>query len=245
MDMCKTVCQLCRKASELCESHIVPNWVFNDELRDRMKGGRFVDLSDNRYCNKALTCELLCNSCEALFGQWERPAKELSRASACGTNYGPWLLKFATSISWRVVTWFQLRQPTENGDAIREVLQQPHVGRALDVWRDFLLNGTLDRTKSHRQHLFMVAPDYPIRNAICITLGSAGEHTFVWSRFGFFGILGVLHSNKPNQLDKSVINVRGGSIPFFGVMPSAVLRFLAGIEADGIALAQSFFRVCV
>ena len=53
----------------------------------------------------------LCDSCEQLFNSWETDFANLvfhplNEGGAHSFNYGPWMLKFAVSVSWRVLTYF-------------------------------------------------------------------------------------------------------------------------------------------
>ena len=38
-------CGLCGQCAELCDSHIIPNWVYRDEIRG--EGGSLIDLNES------------------------------------------------------------------------------------------------------------------------------------------------------------------------------------------------------
>jgi hypothetical protein len=68
------VCALCHRERPLCESHIVPNWMYQ-KVRDRT--GRAISLTvDPRHRPKPKQDgwweHLLCIDCEGTFSRWER-----------------------------------------------------------------------------------------------------------------------------------------------------------------------------
>lgn len=86
-------CELCGTWTPLHDSHIIPNWVYRDEIRG--PGGAMIDLSAFKTHSKAMVLPLLCDNCEQLFSKWEKPAKEAASKITAGMTYGDWLLKFA------------------------------------------------------------------------------------------------------------------------------------------------------
>jgi hypothetical protein len=145
-------CRLCKRETELKESHIIPSFVYR-WLKDSSVTGHFrFGETVNKRVQDGTKTYLLCGSCETLFGVWENyfareiflPLHEDKTMKA----YGPWLLKFSVSISWRVLTYF------------KECLDLNHfpqnllgcVADALDVWQEFLLDKRPNPGK-YEQHI--------------------------------------------------------------------------------------------
>jgi hypothetical protein len=97
---------------------------------------------------------LLCDSCEGRFADWEREYKEkafelLQGDDFTGLQYGPWLLSFLVSLSWRVLVIEQadiVKTRPEFSDVIE---------RTLENWRLFLLGERGQPRSEH--HLFIFA----------------------------------------------------------------------------------------
>jgi hypothetical protein len=149
-------CRLCLENKELQLSHIIPKFVFR-YLKESSVGSMRNSLTPNRRVQDGEKSYLLCYHCEQLFSGWERefskqifiPLHDPSPVKHA-IHYGPWAMKFATSVSWRVLTYY-----TERGDShLNEMLQQESL-RALEVWRLFLLSKK-NNTKSYEQHMLPV-----------------------------------------------------------------------------------------
>src|SRR5271165_416682 len=82
MTSCESVelpCRLCGKASQLCRSHIIPEFLYRS-LYDNKH--RFTILSADgldRYAQRGLNEPLLCRSCETRFAGYERYAADVMR----------------------------------------------------------------------------------------------------------------------------------------------------------------------
>jgi hypothetical protein len=232
---------LCGRFGPLRYSHIIPDWAYRDEIRGN--GGQFVDLQELRPRGEAFTKPLLGEECEEMFSRWESQAKQAGKRSKPGSNYGPWLLKFATSISWRVLKYYQMQPEEELSEFTRWILQQPFVPGALACWKEFLLH---DRQNGlwplHRQHLFPVAADYTIRRALGFNIGSDGERIFVWSRFSFYMFVGVLLTTDPDALKSSAIEKDGGEFPSCIRCPASLARWLADTEQEAVRRALEYAK---
>lgn len=101
-------CQLCGKErSQLVEGHIWPKFVYKRYVSNVAKGGSFVDLTAGKVTNRQHTRYLFCADCDGrVLGEGEKYAAEFCRAvdsDRTGVReYTEQLVKFATSISWRV-----------------------------------------------------------------------------------------------------------------------------------------------
>lgn len=156
-------CRLCGKHSTLCESHIIPSFVYR-WLKDSSATGyiRFGELMNKRV-QDGIKMHLLCEDCEQRFGQYEKAFSEnifdpFHADKSTNFAYDHWLSKFAVSVSWRVLTYFK--------DDILSLYPPQHLQAAdhsLEVWKQFLLGRRPD-PENHEQHMLL--------------LGSVKNHTF-------------------------------------------------------------------
>src|SRR3974390_2127748 len=101
-------CRLCGREAELLFSHMIPAFVFR-WVRESSGGGylRFAQ-EPNKRVQDGLQLELLCGECEGRIGRFEDQfARRLFYPYVADgglrVRYGPWLLKFAASLVWRVL----------------------------------------------------------------------------------------------------------------------------------------------
>jgi hypothetical protein len=150
-------CALCNRDTELSLSHIIPKFVFS-----WFKESTPSPIRSNRVPNKRIQDGpkqyLLCSDCEKLFSGWERNFFEhlflplhSNPTLTTPLRYGHWALKFAVSVSWRVLLYYhQLHDLSHFSEKQRECAQN-----ALDVWRGFLL-GEVSHPGQFEQHLLPV-----------------------------------------------------------------------------------------
>ena len=105
-------CLLCHETRELRRSHIIPKFVSDWQKASSATGYirnakainvRFQDGDKERW---------LCDDCEGRLNVWETPTAThvfhpCNRRDPIPYEYGPWLLKFAISVSWRSMLWIQ------------------------------------------------------------------------------------------------------------------------------------------
>lgn len=150
----KGTCALCKSQSQLRRSHIVPSF-FGAYLKETSATG-YLRSGDtpNLRLQDLPTQTLLCDRCEGRVAVWEKDFKEnvlplVQSEGFKALRYGPSLLPFLVSLSWRVLV------------CQRELLDKthPHVSeaasRTLENWRLFLL-GKRKRPGSEH-HLFVIA----------------------------------------------------------------------------------------
>ncbi|MGD0283484.1 MAG: hypothetical protein ABSB95_14105 [Dissulfurispiraceae bacterium] len=133
-------CGLCNKEKELQASHIIPCFVFKWLKESSVTGYFRHGETINKRVQDGDKLYLLCWDCEQLFGGWEDIfAKEVFmplHQNKPINQYGAWLLKFSTSVSWRVLTYFKnhldLKHFPEN------LLMS--VDNALRTWQEFLFD---------------------------------------------------------------------------------------------------------
>ena len=235
-------CALCASASELQASHIIPGFVF-DWLRDTSATGHFrsSQIPDLRV-QDGLKPRMLCKNCEQLFSTWEKAFAEtcfvpLNSGNARDVRYGPWMLKFATSVSWRVLRVFAANDGlagfpehimTEVDDTLRE-------------WSLFLL-GDRPHPGRHEQHMFVadivehasVANAPPnisryLARAIDPYVAHTQDSAITYAKMGRFVLFGFIAFKHPRRWNGTKLHVRHGVFGQRNIeLPSNIGDFIFG-----------------
>ena len=204
-------CRLCGLETDLQLSHVVPAFVFR-WLRET-SGNSHIRGTDapNRRVQDGPQRHWLCRDCESLIGRSERAfATELFHpyvaASGRRFHYGPWLLKFCVSVSWRNLI-LQLEHISQ--DALADGHRQ-WISEAETSWRKFLL-GELANPGRYRQFLLPLdqidstsmelSPNINryLMRAVDIDLCQGGESLFTYSKLGRFVIVGFINEPNPDR----------------------------------------------
>jgi hypothetical protein len=132
-----TVCALCGSAPPLCESHIIPRFVFEWLIGSSATGHIRLGTTPNLRVQDGLKQELLCPACEQRLSVWEASvAANVFRPYHGDTSriipYDVWMGRFAASIAWRVLFLFRAIGAVTNLSPKQLVLAD----QALDVWRE-------------------------------------------------------------------------------------------------------------
>jgi hypothetical protein len=148
------ICALCRNKAELLQSHIVPSF-FGAYLKRTSATGYMRSAEvPNLQLQDLRKQELLCNSCEGRFAEWERAYKENAFQSVqddgfTQLEYGSWLLPCLVSLSWRVLV------TGKEGVITAHPQFSGIVDLTLENWRRFLLGNRKQPGSEH--HLFVFA----------------------------------------------------------------------------------------
>lgn len=153
MEDAVATCALCQKEAELQLSHIVPKFVFRWHKTVSPSALRSSE-NPNIRVQDGLKEYLFCSDCEQLLSGWEdRFARDVFRpfqeedTSELIVRYGDWALKFATSLSFRVLHYYKAQGlPHFSEELLKESDQ------ALERWRLFLL-GEVSHPGIYEQHL--------------------------------------------------------------------------------------------
>ena len=146
-------CALCKQERDLRESHIVPKFIF-DYLKETSATGylRF-SREPNRRVQDGTKVPLLCGECEQRFATLEKYFSEriftpYSADRSAVLHYDASLLKFAVSLSWRVLSYYNVH------GHLSDVPPQhvPRIDAALEMWRRVLLD-KLPHPEKYEQHL--------------------------------------------------------------------------------------------
>lgn len=135
----KTGCRLCGLTKPLSESHIVPSFVYDWLKKSSVTGHFRSGEKPNKRVQDGYKPPLLCGDCEQRLGIWEKTFSERVFVPLHQKEplkpYGPWLLLFAISVSWRVLTFFK-----EEGELSHFPQHlQISVDKVLNIWREVLL----------------------------------------------------------------------------------------------------------
>jgi len=248
-----TPCRLCGATKELQESHILPGFVYRWMKETSATGYLRFGEQPNLRVQDGVKVPLLCADCEQRFNQWEtqfanRIFHPMTQSNTRRASYGPWLLLFCASVSWRVLVYFV------DGKHIGHVPHSllPSVESAEATWRGFLL-GNRPRLQPHEQHIWPMAGGiletythsemptninrYLFRTPE-MSIGSNDRDAFTYSKLGPFIILGFIAMPRPKQWVGTKVNVQGGTLgPRRYTMPKEFWDFISG-RADRAATLQ-------
>ena len=229
-------CALCSQATLLCSSHIIPHFVF-DWLRESSGTGHIrTGENPNRRVQDSWKPKLLCRACEQMFGRWEKAFAEhvfvpLHRGERENFPYGPWMLKFAASISWRILTVFKLIGGLDGFP--------PKIVRAasaaLSRWRDFLLDQR-PHPGRFEQHMLLVdliidttIPNTPpninryLLRSIEIHVAHTEISAITYAKMGRVILFGFFEMSYPKEWQGTKLHVNSGTVGIKGaVLPSTI-----------------------
>jgi len=148
------ICRLCEASRELRDSHIIPKFVTR-HLKETSATGYLRGAEDpNIRQQDSKRIPLLCDACEQLFSAWEREFKNqvfdaVKSSDFSQIEYGPWMMRFVVSVSWRVLVAAQDRLCHEHPrfDGV--------VNRVSGTWRAFLL-GRMSKPGDTQHHVFVL-----------------------------------------------------------------------------------------
>ncbi|NQV61963.1 MAG: hypothetical protein HQ502_20010 [Alphaproteobacteria bacterium] len=147
-------CLLCRGPGPRQDSHVIPAFAFRGMRKTSATGHIRTSQNPNRRVQDGQTDFLLCSNCEALFSKYEKMFSEkiftpLIYKGKSRFLYGPWLLKFAASISWRVLAYHREHAHEMKHKVIEDWCQ---TDAASEAWRNFLL-GNCKNSGKFTQHI--------------------------------------------------------------------------------------------
>lgn len=221
----KGICRLCDNEKELRESHVIPSFVYKWIKNSSGGGSLRFGIEPNKRVQDGYKFYWMCNDCEGLLNAWETEfANKFFHPIISGdvskVSYGPWLLKFCASVSWRVLNLFM---EEHNLSHCPENLQKC-ANNAFNVWKEFLLDKQPHPNK-HEQHLILLdaiesytGGDMPtninryILRTVDIDTVCGGNSAFVYSKLERFVILGFIEMPKPRQWEGSKIHVKQGIV---------------------------------
>jgi hypothetical protein len=234
------LCRLCGEPGELQESHVIPSFVYRWLKETSATGFLRFSEAPNKRVQDGHKEYWLCLPCEQRLNIWETQFATnvfhpLNSNGSHRTNYGPWMMKFCVSISWRTLLKIQ-----ESGLEHFTVSQRVAAEGALDVWSKFMLD-KLPHPGRHEQHLLPLdaiventSGELPanINRYILRTVGMdavrSESATFVFTKMSKFLILGFIDVRYPRQWVGTKIHVREGTLgPGSYTVPVQLRHYLA------------------
>lgn len=237
---CLPECALCLEDRPLVKSHIIPKF-FGRTLKKRSGSITLVNGINpqrNPKPQDTIKVPLLCERCESEISKVETAFRNnvlpANKSLLCPIPYGNWMLKFAVSVSWRVLTYLKYAPAYREEDITsREIVPfvppmsadfHQDAEKALEVWRAFLLDQR-DDVYQYEQHIIVLGGQNSPRDnnaSLSFTLFQADEmvatHTLL---LGQLIILGFIRHSPELELKGTKINASGGQIgvpftvPFF------------------------------
>ena len=240
-------CYLCGTPGPLRQSHIIPKFVFEWA---KNRGGGLRDLgTPNVLVQDGLKPRLFCNSCEGRLGEWERQVagqifRPVHDGSASPLLYGPWFLKFAVSVSFRVLalhaTEFSnlLSEPDPRMRNLEDVKQ---LGSPSGAWARFLLDKH-SILGPYEHHCLLFRPS-PATSSVeqRVSAYVEGEINFrppirapdggiyVVSKMCRLCIIGTVVRGQRGTWQNTRIAAAGGRISWPSTVPAWVVNYLGSI----------------
>lgn len=236
-------CALCLSNAPLCDSHIVPQFIFDYIKETSATGYLRRTTSPNKREQDGPTEKLLCRRCEGRLGVVEKWfAEKIFRpfiANPAGVfPYDGRMQQFATSLSWRALQYYQTNESLEqivplHADAARQ---------AVETWRRLLLE-EVPHPGTFEQHVLpfeaLTAADNPklepntnryLLRAVDVDVLSAKSSAMTYVKLPFFAFFGMIATNAPrNRWQGTRIAVKSGNImPRHFVVPAAFGEYLNG-----------------
>jgi hypothetical protein len=218
-------CYFCEKDAQLQLSHIIPKFVYiwakdssPSYLRNSNNPNIRIQDGEKQY--------YFCSDCEQLFGTWEQAFSETifvplhnSGSKPVSFKYQDWCLKFAASVSWRVLLFHKLRGLTHLSSEQIEL-----ANRAFDIWRDFLRGNRphpdkfeqhilpLDMIESHSfPNLSPYINRYFLRGIDCDVIRSETT-VMAYTKMCRIALFGFIQFDEKNKWRGTKVHIREGKI---------------------------------
>ena len=221
----KGKCRLCDKDTELRESHVIPSFVYRWLKETSGTGFLRFGLEPNKRAQDGYRLFWLCDECEGRLNEWEtKLANEIFHPLNKGliekVAYGPWFLKFCTSVSWRVMNLIL----EEDGISHYPQHLQDSALKAQEIWKEFLLDKREYPNRNEQHFLPLDAiesfthQDMPsninryILRSIDIDAVWGGKSAFVYSKLGRFIVLGFIEMPQLRQWVGTKVHVKHGVV---------------------------------
>ena len=149
---------------------------------------------------------LLCAECEERLSVWESQfARAVFHPLVAGrvlpVKYGPWLLKFATSVCWRVLE--KVRRENQPGPI--------EAGGCLKTWNEFL-RGRRPDVGPHVLHMSRLESGrgfMPRQEAIAFEVRNDEAATWICVQMGPISLSGLIHGGPPAEWSGTRIHLGG------------------------------------
>ncbi len=244
-------CKFCKQEKNLSNSHYVPRFVV------KQLGNQFR-LTDrpNLKVQDAFKYPLLCADCEKYFNtEWEQPFQHhffnpyYNNEPIKRYKYGSWMLKFVTSLTWRIAIYHSEVISKDNSSRLDEKVQN-----AVNVWESFLKDET-EHPSSFEQHLFPL--DILLTNVDDISdltkdlmwgivgcgIYDFGKETYVQAKLGKLCFIGIVESDGWANQRKTRLSVKEGYIEpstySIDSLPRHIINGLTRSLEEGLSISEN------
>ena len=244
-------CHLCKQPATLQLSHVVPKFAFRwlktssstGYLRSfEQDNGHIHGERVNRRIQDGWKARWLCSNCEQLLGDYEKKFADCFfypnvRRTLKSTAYGPWLLKFCVSLSWRSLKWF-----CDHDESHR---YSEHLDTVGELWRRYLLD-EISFPESYPQHLVLaeyasakinetpIDINVYIRRGTNASIDTRHSPKFVVVKLPCFFVIGTLSEDNAQSWTETKVRANQGDLPFCSKLPKflseEILQQLRDIE---------------
>ncbi|MGX5569516.1 hypothetical protein ACWKT7_27940 [Bacillus toyonensis] len=245
------ICALCKKESELEESHIISKFAYKGLKKETFTGRIRTPDEPNIPLQDGTKKYLLCGVCEDLFNEYETPfSKKIyypfkeNKLDQPISYDGDWLYRFITSVHWRVL-YHSLEAYRAEQNPERKLPQEnlSVLSAAEEIMRSYLLSSREDLDKLENHIVFlteeMLAP--LVSNPHVTIFGSVFSKTIVQDHFdsihivtNLSGILMVtiIKKHSGENWVNTIVKNQTDTIAFPQGFDSPVGLVIRGIEAD-------------
>lgn len=257
-------CALCLQEAVLRESHVLPAFVFRWLRKRSVTGHIRITSNVNQRIQDGIKKPWLCGDCEQTLSREEQAfSSRLFGPWLGGTlrvEYGPWLMRFCTSVSWRVLKHCKGLNP----DHTYSPEEEQAAAEAEAVWRDYLL-GKRNGIGKFEQHLLPLdiiestsVPDLAnninryLSGYIDMDIAGTPKTMMTYAKLGKFAIFGMVRKGSGAWEGTRVNAQHGyifprkyglpyGLISFFNDRAESVQNAMAGMSPAQIAKVDAAF----
>lgn len=204
------ICELHRENAKLCESHIIPKFVYK-WMKETGSGRLRQVKTKNKPMLDGIKKHMLCKSCEDKFSKYEKLFSEKIFLPYLADNNitienSIDLKYFIISVLWRILRLFKDDGTVYN---FKNSLDEAEI-----EWRNFLLHDKPIK-KYVNQHFILIDNSYWITQqsdvyfsrSVDIEIGQSEECCFVYAKFSRFMLIGEIVGFTSEDFENTNINM--------------------------------------
>lgn len=234
----KSTCHLCGHSAILHRSHIVPafifRWLCESSATGHLRERGNIDLR----IQDGMKERWLCTDCEQRLSKHEGKFAEnlfypIVEDRLQTLTYGPWLLDFCVSLSWRSLHWFHSRDTfSDYSESDRRLLVE-----AEHTWRQYLLKKDLN-LKGFDQRILIMQRIYSpqncappsvneyLRRTSNVDVLRVPGHIVVYTHLPCFFLMGIIRDNNPTVWVGTKVRAQGGELATEQLPPQFFLDYV-------------------
>ncbi|NQT34238.1 hypothetical protein HQ587_03530 [bacterium] len=235
------LCKLCKKKESIKNSHLIPKFT-TDWIRNTSDTGKFrTSVLPNKRVQDSKKVDLLCGDCENLFSKFEGYFSKVIFKPVMNSNnpvvdypvvdYTESLLKFAVSLSWRILVFKMYGYPWK-------ILDHKLAAQKAEIrWREYLLNNTEMKDEHHILMLGFVedAPEiegtdidmnFYFRRSVDADIAQGSKESFVYTKLPGFVFISPIFPGTHTHMVDTLIG-ENGTLEFYKqAIDSTIIKFL-------------------